>query len=411
MNDLRAKIAQIVERDRARRTRDGAGGERADDGRFSMAPRSSLLATPARSNTAREGTGRLGASAPRGEPSRAPVESSAPAAALRDRPFEVREQRIAIDDLGLEIVGRGACDALLVAHLGLKGDAPGRWQDILFLDTETTGLSGGTGTYVFLIGLAHIADGELVLRQHLLRDLAAESEFVEHLKAELEPYRACASYNGKTFDLPLLRTRFIMTIRSEITVDESHLDLLHPARRLWKDRFGSTTLRQLEESILDDGRVTDIPGSMVPDAYFHYLRVGDERIIAPVLEHNARDVISLVRIADRVARAVRDARAGRAPSHAPAAFALARGFDRNGEVDAAFACYESAYYDGDNELRVRVALPYARQLERRGQLERVIQMLETLLALGLGTERWREQAESRLRRLSKRWRRQQLATA
>src|SRR5581483_8876331 len=230
--------------------------------------------------------------------------------------FEVRERRIAVDDLGLEIVGRGACDPLLLAHLGLKGDAPGRWQDVLFLDTETTGLAGGTGTYVFLIGVAWIADGELVLRQHLLRDLGAEHAFVEHLKAELEPFRACASYNGKTFDLPLLRTRFVMTIRSELAVDESHLDLLHPARRLWKDRFGSTTLRQLEESVLDDGRVTDIPGSLIPDAYFHYLRRGGEAIIAPVLEHNARDVVSLVRIADHVARAVLAARTGRAPSHA-----------------------------------------------------------------------------------------------
>src|SRR5439155_912668 len=174
----------------------------------------------------------------------------------------------------------------------------------------TTGLAGGTGTYVFLIGLAHIANGELVLRQHLLRDISAENEFVEHLKRELEPYRACASYNGKTFDIPLLRTRFVMAIRSELTVDESHLDLLHPARRLWKDRFGSTTLRQLEDSILDDGRVADIPGSCIPDAYFHYLRRGDEAIIAPVITHNARDVISLVRIADRVAGAVLDARTG-----------------------------------------------------------------------------------------------------
>jgi len=362
VNDLRARIAEIVERDRARAGRVAPTAERASHG--------------------------------------------------AGRPWEVREQRLALDDLGLEIVGRGACDPLLVAHLGLKGVPPARWQDVLFLDTETTGLSGGSGTYVFLIGLAHIADGELILQQHLLRDLGAETAFVEHLQAELEPFRACASYNGKTFDLPLLRTRFVMTIRTEITVDESHLDLLHPARRLWKDRFGSTTLRQLEESVLDDGRVTDIPGSLVPDAYFHYLRVGDERIIAPVLEHNARDVISLVRIADRVARAVSEARAGRAPSHAPAAFALARGFERTGELDAAFACYESAYYDGDNDLRVKLALLYARQLERRGDLDRIVRMLETLLDLGLGTPNWREQAEARVRRLEKkRWRKQQLATA
>jgi len=387
MNDLQTKIAAIVARDRAR--------EAARGGRISTALPSSHLATPARSDIAPEDTGRLGASARRGEPSRAPAD-------VADVPYEVREQRIAVDDLGLEIVGRGACDPLLLAHLGLKGEPPARWQDVLFLDTETTGLAGGTGTYVFLIGLAHLEEGELVLKQHLLRDLAAESAFVEHLKSELEPFRACASYNGKTFDIPLLRTRFVMAIRSELTVDESHLDLLHPARRLWKDRFGSTTLRQLEESVLDDGRVTDIPGSLIPDAYFHYLRKGEDAIIAPVLEHNARDVISLVRIADHVARAVLAARTGCAPAHAPAAFALARVFERTGELDAAHACFESAYYDGDNELRVRLALPYARALERRGEIVRVVRMLETLLELGLGSPRWREQAEARIRRLTRR---------
>ncbi len=356
MNDLRARIAAIVERDRALR-----GTEHPRERETPPAPPR------------------------RGAP-------SGPA-------FERRERRIALDDLGLEVVGRGACDPLLAAHLGLKGDPPREWRDILFLDTETTGLSGGTGTYVFLIGLAHFEPGDLVLRQHLLRDLGAEAAFVETLKGELAPFRACASYNGKTFDLPILRTRFVMTLRSELTVDESHLDLLHPARRLWKDRYGSTTLRQLEESVLDDGRVSDIPGSLIPDAYFHYLRRGDEAIIAPVLEHNARDVVSLVRIADRVARAVLAARAGRAPDHAPAAYALARVFERTGELAAAFACYESAYCDGDNALRVRLALPYARHLERRGQAERVVRMLETLLALGLGSARWRAQAEARVRRL------------
>jgi uncharacterized protein len=246
----------------------------------------------------------------------------------------------------------------------------------------------------------------------MLLDLSAEREFIEGLKTEIEPFRACASYNGKAFDLPIIRTRFVMAIRSELTVDDSHLDLLHPARRLWRDRFGSTTLKQLEESVLDDAacRTDDIPGWLIPDAYFHYLRKRDPSIIAPVLAHNAQDVISLVRITDRVARAVAAARTGRAPDHAPAAFALARIFERTGEIDAAFACYESAYYDGDNTLRAKLALAYARHLERRGDVERALRMMETLVELGLGTVRWREQAESRIRRLSKkRWR--QLATA
>ena len=369
MNDLRSRIAAIVERDRARQLGEAGGGSRGG-----------------------VGTETLGA---------------ATAAAS---PFEVFEQRIAIDDLGLEIVGRGAPDPMLLAHLGLKGDAPALWEDVLWLDTETTGLSGGTGTYVFLLGIAYFAEGELVLRQHLLHDISHERAFVETIQAEIEHFRACASYNGKTFDLPLLRTRWVMTLRSEITVDESHLDLLHPARRLWRDRYGSTGLKQLEESLFDEGRINDIPGSLIPDAYFHYLRKHDPKIIAPVLEHNAKDILSLVRVADRVALAVLAARSGRAPDHAPAAYALARSFERTGELDAAFACYESAYYDGDNGLRVKLALAFARELERRSDVERALRMVETLLHLGLGSPRWREQAESRVRRLTKkRWR--QLAAA
>src|SRR5207247_1457605 len=144
-----------------------------------------------------------------------------------------------------------------------------------------------------------------------------------------------------------LRTRVILALRAELSVDASHLDLLHPARRLWSGRFGSTTLRQLEESVLDEGRTDDIPGSLIPERYFHYLAHGDREVVAPILRHNARDIVSLVRIADRVAAAVVLARSGRAPDHAPAAFALARLFERTGELEAAFCCYESAYVEAD----------------------------------------------------------------
>ena len=160
MNDLRARVAKIVARDRAR-----LGTARGDAGASG------------------------GTEGPRG---RGPWARSDAASAASRTPYEVREQRIAVDDLGLEVVGRGAADPLLLAHLGLKGPSPERWQDILFLDTETTGLAGGTGTYVFLIGIAYLAGGELVLRQHLLRDLGAEHDFVAQLQTELEPFRACA---------------------------------------------------------------------------------------------------------------------------------------------------------------------------------------------------------------------------
>ena len=315
--------------------------------------------------------------------------------------FEVREQRIDLSTLGLTVVARTDPDPNVVAHLGLKGASPTRWEDIVFLDTETTGLMGGTGTYVFLLGTAYIRDGELVLRQHLLHDLGAEAAFISALREELAPFRACASYNGKCFDLPLLRTRFVMALRSDLSVDESHLDLLHPARRLWRDRFGSTSLRQLEDSVLDVVREDDIPGALIPERYFRWLALREPRLIEPVLAHNARDIVSLVRITDRIAQAVIDARAGRAPDHAPAAFALAKAFARSGEDDSAYLCYESAYADASSELRIRVALPYAKALEVRGHPDRALRMVTLLLELGLGSPRWRAQAEARVRRLER----------
>ena len=323
------------------------------------------------------------------------------ARAADDPGFDVREQRIDLSTLGLTVVAQSEPDPRVVAHLGLKGASPTRWEDIVFLDTETTGLMGGTGTYVFLLGTAHLRDGELVLRQHLLHDLGAEAAFVRALQTELAPFRACASYNGKCFDLPLLRTRFVMALRSDLSVDDSHLDLLHPARRLWRDRFGSTSLRQLEDSVLDVVREDDIPGSLIPERYFRWLALREPRLIEPILNHNARDIVSLVRITDRIAQAVIDARAGRAPDHAPAAFALAKAFERTGEDEIAYLCYESAYADADSELRIRVALPYAKALEVRGHVDRALRMVELLLELGLGTPRWRAQAEARVRRLSR----------
>jgi len=318
-----------------------------------------------------------------------------------DRPFEVIEQRIDLSTLGLTVVAQSEPDPRVVTHLGLKGASPSRWEDIVFLDTETTGLMGGTGTYVFLLGTAFIRDGELVLRQHLLHDLGAEAAFVSALREELAPFRACASYNGKCFDLPLLRTRFVMALRSDLTVDESHLDLLHPARRLWRDRYGSTSLRQLEDSVLDVVREDDIPGALIPERYFRWLALREPRLIKPILDHNARDIVSLVRITDRIAQAVIDARAGRAPDHAPAAFALAKAFERAGESEIAYLCYESAYADADSDLRIRVALPYARALEIRGHVQPALKTIELLLELGLGTPRWRAQAEARVRRLAR----------
>src|SRR5439155_17015069 len=152
----------------------------------------------------------------------------------------------------------------------------------------------------------------------------------------------------------------------------------------------------------------DIPGALIPERYFRWLALREPRLIEPILNHNARDIVSLVRITDRIAQAVIDARAGRAPDHAPAAFALAKAFARAGESDVAYLCYESAYADADSELRIRVALPYAAALEVRGHVERAAKMISLLLELGLGSQRWRRSEERRVGKEARsRWERVQ----
>jgi hypothetical protein len=315
-------------------------------------------------------------------------------------PYLSSEEHIALDDLGLEVIGRGRCDRVLLEQLGLRGEPPQCWQEILFLDTETSGLAGGAGTYVFLLGTLEFGEGALVLRQHSLFELAAERAVVERIAAVLERFRACASYNGKRFDLPLLKDRVAMHFRSTLSVDTAHLDLLHPARRWWRARTGSARLRDLEDHVLMDPRQDDLPGDRIPRTYFTFLSTGDESLLAPIAAHNRRDLLALVRLADRMCRVVLRARAGRTPVDAHEAFAMSAVFERNGEARAARECYEAAFHDGDRALRLRAALPYARALELAGERARAVEVLELALAMAHeAPTSWRERAEARLRRL------------
>ena len=315
-------------------------------------------------------------------------------------PFVTSEEHLALDDLGLRVVGRSSCDRALLEQLGLRGDPPARWQEILFLDTETSGLAGGAGTYVFLLGTVEVGEGELVLRQHALFDLGAERAFVAAIAAFLDGFRACASYNGKRFDLPLLKDRVALHFRSTLTVDEAHLDLLHPARRWWRARTGSARLRDLEDHVLRDPREDELPGDLIPRTYFSFLATGDESLLAPIATHNRRDLLALVRLADRMCHAVVEARGGKTPLDAHEAFGMAAVFERNGEQAASRECYEAAFHDGDVALRRRAALPYARALERAGDRARAVSVVELALALDdAAPGSWRDSAEARLRRL------------
>ncbi len=171
-----------------------------------------------------------------------------------------------------------------------------------FLDTETTGLAGGTGTYAFMVGVGRY-DGEAFhLAQFFMRDPMEELALLAALTEFLRPCQALVTFNGKAFDVPLLNARYISNGEQPLLASAAHLDLLPLARRLWRDRLPSRTLGCLEEHILGLTRThEDVPGWVVPSLYFDYLRSGDARPLKSVFYHNAMDVLSLAALLSHVA--------------------------------------------------------------------------------------------------------------
>lgn len=168
-----------------------------------------------------------------------------------------------------------------------------RLEEGLFLDTETTGLAGGTGTMAFLIGLGWFDQGRFVVRQIFARDFTEERAALTHLADIVGDRRFLVSFNGKTFDVGLLSTRYIMNRLQDPFEEMPHLDLLYPSRRLIAHRLGNCRLVTLEEQILGLVRRDDVPGSDIPQRYFDWLRGGDARLLKDIFEHNRLDIISL----------------------------------------------------------------------------------------------------------------------
>jgi uncharacterized protein len=169
---------------------------------------------------------------------------------------------------------------------------PAAWA---FLDTETTGLGGGT--YAFLAGVGSIDDGGFRLRQFFMRDYGEEASLLARLAEYLARFDVLITYNGKAYDQPLLETRLRMARRHGVTREPfgrmEHLDLLFGARRLWKLRLDSCRLVDLENQILGVERQGDLPGAMIPYYYFDYLRTQQAFRLVPIFQHNAMDILSL----------------------------------------------------------------------------------------------------------------------
>ena len=180
-------------------------------------------------------------------------------------------------------------------------------QSFAFLDVETTGLAGGTGTYTFLVGLGRYESDQFQLAQFFMRDPSEEPAHLLAIEQFLAPCEVLVTFNGKAFDVPLLNTRYqIQGWRSPLET-VAQVDLLHMARRLWRDRLPSRTLGSLEVEILDVVRTQDdIPGWMIPQLYFDYLHTGDARPVSHVFYHNAMDVVSMAALLNHIAHLLTD---------------------------------------------------------------------------------------------------------
>jgi len=214
---------------------------------------------------------------------------------------------------------------------------------LCFFDTETTGLSGGVGNQVFLMAMAWRVGGGLLMRQYLLADPAFEQPFLEAISLDLERSAAVVSYNGRSFDAPVLTGRLLMSRRSPGCLLKPHLDLLHPVRRIFKARLGSCTLQNVEALVLGRDRGDDIPGHLIPEMYFAYLRSRDPELLRSVLAHNRQDVVSLSLLLDHLL-GLPDSGAA---AHPLDRFGLARLLESGGQVERAIAIYDQLWEEAD----------------------------------------------------------------
>lgn len=211
---------------------------------------------------------------------------------------------------------------------------------LLFVDLETTGIAGGAGSYAFLVGCGWFSRGRFNVRQFLLSSFASERALLEAVARIAEEVDAVVTYNGKSFDLPLIETRYSLNRLTTPFADMPHVDMLHHARRLWHGDDDGHRLSSLETSLLGHEREGDVPGFEIPARYFRYVHTGDARPLGAVLEHNRLDLLSLALLTARAAQLLDEGVS--AASTAKEALGMGRLYERAGMISDALACFSKA---------------------------------------------------------------------
>jgi uncharacterized protein YprB with RNaseH-like and TPR domain len=271
--------------------------------------------------------------------------------------------------------------------------------NLLFVDLETTGLAGGAGTYAFLVGCAWFSGGRFRTRQFFLSSFSAERALLEAVGEVAGSAATVVTYNGKTFDLPLMETRYALNRMQTPFASIPHVDMLHPARRLWRGPDdlrggdesarthsamgspGATTgcrLSTLEQSLLGHEREGDVPGFEIPARYFRYVHGNDARLLGPVFEHNRLDLLSLALLTARAALLLDEGATGAVTARE--AFGLGRLYERAGMNPDALASFTRAYEMG-SAVQVEALRARALLLRRLRRYEDAAETWQRLLDL------------------------------
>jgi uncharacterized protein YprB with RNaseH-like and TPR domain len=264
---------------------------------------------------------------------------------------------------------------LLLPNAPAEVADPKQW---LFLDTETTGLSGGTGTYPFLVGIAWWEGAELKIEQLFMREYSEERSLLSALAERVEERPVLVTFNGKSFDWPLLETRFRMTRSIPPPTLRAHLDFLHPARNLWRLKLGSVKLSLLERHVLNWDRGEDLLSGQIPRLYLDFVRSGYAEPLVPVFLHNQMDLRGLAGLANRILSILGDEKS--ITQDGLELYGLSRICERRGHAERARKTYEQSIgsvLPMETDRVARAAL--ARLAKRDGDLERARELWQGML--------------------------------
>lgn len=234
--------------------------------------------------------------------------------------------------------------------------------DLFFFDTETTGLGGGAGNTIFLLGHARVQGDEIIVKQHFLPSPGAEVALYQSFLSSVD-YKTLVTYNGKAFDWPQVKTRHTL-IRDAIPnlPEFGHFDLYHASRRLWKKKLDSVRLANVEKEILDISRVDDVPGFLAPILYFDYLENQDPEGIFGILRHNEIDILSLITLYIHLSGLILHSESNDNSEQ----FEVARWLDSLGETRMAESVYERVVeYNDQNEVKAKLALAFLYKKQKK----------------------------------------------